>query len=152
MQTLELSDERATDAFGQRLGSCIEQPCVVFLEGPLGAGKTTLTRGVLRGLGHSGRCKSPTYTIVEPYTLSPFPVFHFDLYRLGDPEELEFIGLRDYLDQESICIFEWPERGLGFMPNPDLEISIQPLDSGRLLELRPASEVGRQVTACLGFA
>lgn len=126
-----LLDEQATLELGQRLAEVLTAPVVVYLCGDLGAGKTTLSRGLLRGLGHTGSVKSPTYTIVEPYELTPSPVYHFDLYRLGDPGELEYLGLRDYLNQGAVLIFEWPERGGAHMPPADLTLRLTPTDTGR---------------------
>ncbi len=110
--------------FGARLAKLIQPPMLVYLQGPLGAGKTTLVRGVLQGLKHTGAVKSPTYTIVEPYEFSEFTLYHFDLYRLNDPAELEALGFRDYLSGDALCILEWPERGAGWLPQADVNISI----------------------------
>jgi len=128
-----LLDESGTLAAGATLAAH-SAGCVIFLHGNLGMGKTTLSRGVLRALGHTGGVKSPTYTLVEPYELSAGQsVYHFDLYRLGDPEELEYLGVRDYFDGESLCLVEWPEKGGGFLPKPDIDIFLEPDLPGRRL-------------------
>lgn len=116
-----------TKAIGQALGrhlSLVNEGLVIFLEGQLGAGKTTFTGGILNGMGHSGAVKSPTYTLVEPYEDLPLPAYHFDLYRLGDPEELEYMGFRDYFDHHSLCLVEWPKRGVGFLPESDIDVQL----------------------------
>ena len=114
----------AGDLFATAL-SASSKLWVVFLEGHLGAGKTTFCRGVLKGFGHSGAVKSPTYTLVEPYTFSGKALYHFDLYRLGDPEELEYMGIRDYFVNDSICMIEWPTKGERFLPAPDFIVSLK---------------------------
>jgi tRNA threonylcarbamoyladenosine biosynthesis protein TsaE len=135
------------EALGRRLAERCPPGARIHLQGELGAGKTTLVRGFLRGLGHRGTVKSPTYTLVEPYVIDNKRIYHFDLYRLGDPEELEAIGLRDYLDGESRCLVEWPERGEGVLPAPDLAVRIHILEQGREVALEPLSAAGRALLA-----
>ncbi len=138
-------------ALGRRLARALHWPLVIHLQGPLGAGKTTLARGLLRGLGHEGPVPSPTYTLVESYSFAQGQVHHFDLYRLSDPEELELIGLRDYLEQEAVCLFEWPERGEGVLPLADLQLRLTPRGTGRELESRAHSETGEAVAHAAGL-
>ena len=140
-------DEEAMVALGASLAVVCESGLVVFLEGDLGMGKTTFSRGFILALGHSGAVKSPTYTLVEPYSLEQFQVYHFDLYRLADPEELEFMGIRDYFGDMSVCLVEWPERGLGALPLGDLVINIAEDGGGRRLIFNAATERGRRVLA-----
>ncbi|MTW21018.1 tRNA (adenosine(37)-N6)-threonylcarbamoyltransferase complex ATPase subunit type 1 TsaE [Allochromatium palmeri] len=148
---IELDTPESQMDFGARLASALRPPSVIFLQGDLGTGKTTLTRGILRGLGHLGSVRSPTYTLVEPYALPDLELYHFDLYRLGDPEELEYLGLRDLLERETVWIVEWPERGTGFLPKPDLLIEITHLDAGRRLVLTPSSPVGESMLSDMIF-
>jgi len=131
-----LNSTEETEQFGARLWELLPRKCLVFLQGDLGAGKTTMVRGFLRAAGFSGAVKSPTYTLVEEYTLADRQVFHFDLYRVADPEELEWIGIRDYFDQEAVCFIEWPDMGEGYLPEPDVVITLTPEKNGRLLELK----------------
>lgn len=131
-----LGDTAATLAFGQRLGRTAPSRALVTLAGSLGAGKTTLVRGLLAGLGHTGPVRSPTYTLVEPYgaasgsapsTLAStlaWAAYHLDLYRLADPDELEFLGFRDLLGDDALVVIEWPERAAGLLPPPDLHIAL----------------------------
>jgi len=142
---IELNDEADQLAFGSRLAVALIPGVTVFLRGDLGVGKTTLCRGIVNGMGFEGNVKSPTYTLVEPYELAEQMLYHFDLYRLGEPTELEYMGCRDYFDDASICLVEWPERGAGVLPEPDLELEIQVQGRGRCLICRPRSEKGRAV-------
>jgi tRNA threonylcarbamoyladenosine biosynthesis protein TsaE len=107
----------------------------VFLRGQLGAGKTTLVRGILRALGHEGAVKSPTYALLEPYEIGETTIYHFDLYRIGASEELDFIGMDELLDAEAIKFVEWPERGSGRLPNPDVDIHLSLEGEGRRVEV-----------------
>ncbi|MCK5478997.1 MAG: tRNA (adenosine(37)-N6)-threonylcarbamoyltransferase complex ATPase subunit type 1 TsaE [Methylococcales bacterium] len=137
---ITLLNEQETEQFGSELWRILPKKCLVFLNGDLGAGKTTLTRGVLRAAGHKSAVKSPTYTLVEEYDLASGRIFHFDLYRLKDPEELEWIGMRDYLDQQSISFIEWPELGKGYLPESDIELTLTTKGKGRELKITVLSE------------
>ena len=160
MKKLEyfLVDERATIAVGDGLAKVVlaqaeqsdkVQPVlIVYLNGDLGAGKTTLTRGFVRGMGYKGNVKSPTYTLVEPYELPPWQVYHFDLYRLGDPEELEYMGIRDYFAENCCCFIEWPEKGAGILAKADIVIELDYQDEQRTVVLCASSVRGEAVLKC----
>lgn len=190
---LQIIDENAMTELGAKLAKVVIPGTIIYLDGDLGAGKTTLVRGFLRSLGYSGAVKSPTFTVVEPYSLdnnkiynyneleddlkpdnnnssvtasilgnshkpanSHEPanshvqrIYHFDLYRLEDPEELEYIGIRDYLDGQAIALIEWPEKGYGVLPRADLIIKITHLSQGRKVELLSQSENGTVIVSKL---
>jgi tRNA threonylcarbamoyladenosine biosynthesis protein TsaE len=134
VQEFYIDNEADMVAFGERIGRSLRSQSAfqcVFLNGDLGAGKTTLSRGILRAFGHQGTVKSPTYTLVEIYEFADRRLYHFDLYRLGDPEELEYMGIRDYFTEGNICLMEWPERGQGVLPTPDVMIDINVEGEGR---------------------
>ncbi len=130
-----LSDAGATEHFGAELCRQLPEKCLIFLSGDLGAGKTTLVRGYLRGLGYLGPVKSPTYTLVETYEVNERIIHHFDLYRLKDPEELEWMGIADYFDHAAVCFVEWPSNGGDFLPQPDCAITLSHQGESRLLDV-----------------
>lgn len=129
-----LQSEEETITLGGQLAKFVPHAITIFLHGELGAGKTTLVRGFLRGLGYQGIVKSPTFTLIESYQIARHHVYHFDLYRLHDPGELSYIGIRDYIDC-GICFVEWPSQGVGFLPLTDLDCYIDILPSGRQLHM-----------------
>ncbi len=143
-----LENESDTEYLGEIMGKAVSENTTIFLLGDLGTGKTTFTRGFLRFRGWQGVVKSPTYTLVETYNFPEIPVWHFDLYRLQDPEELELLGIRDYFADRSVRIVEWPEQGQGILPEPDIIVRIGYQDGGRLLTAEGATPRGEaMVTA-----
>ena len=147
-----LPDAESQTAFGQRLAAVLPSQMVIYLHGDLGTGKTTLARGILRGLGYQGPARSPTYTLIEPYEIGPRRVHHLDLYRLAAPEELDYLGLRDLLAEPAIWLVEWPERAAGLLPAADLDIRIEYLHAGRRLILNPHNEAVQSLIGRLGAA
>ena len=142
-----LANEQKMHAFGEEIAkavTCVNRPLLIVLNGDLGAGKTTLSRGILLGLGHMGAVKSPTYTILEPYDLEIGKVFHFDLYRLMDPEELYDIGFNDYLSEAQLCMIEWPDKGGGLVPKADISLQINSNGLGREVILTAQTGFGSQ--------
>lgn len=140
---VETQTEAETEALGERLASALPLVHLIYVRGALGAGKTTFVRGLLRGLGHEGPVKSPTFTLVEPYHVGGVSLCHFDLYRLKDPEELEFLGMRDYLGSDTVCVVEWPERAGAVLPAPDIDVMIRSTNNrGREVQLQGHSQAG----------
>jgi len=157
---LFLADEEATIAFGTKLAQAtfalagdvpdLTQPelgvntsgGVIHMHGDLGAGKTTLARGFMRGYGVTGAVKSPTYTLVEPYELKRCQLYHFDLYRLGSVDEVEYLGIEDYFHENSVCLIEWPDKGGNRLPPPDLSFYLSSNGTGRALQCQIESDKG----------
>ncbi|EWH08714.1 hypothetical protein DS2_16219 [Catenovulum agarivorans DS-2] len=146
---INLVDADATVALGKRLAELLTAPCVVYLVGDLGAGKTTFSRGLIQGFGYQGNVKSPTYTLVEPYELANVSIYHFDLYRLADPQELEFIGIEEYFNQSSICLVEWPDKGQGWLASADIQINIEHNNEQRSATIDAMSALGETIVATL---
>lgn len=148
--TTQLPDETSTQTLGAALARTLTPGLKIYLHGELGAGKTSLTRALLQAAGHTGRVKSPTYTLVEPYAINiqntPLSLMHFDLYRMGSPEEFIEAGFREYFDSDHLCVVEWPEQAEGLLPPADLDVFLSVAGEGRAVELRANSEQG---TTCL---
>ncbi len=150
MLELEAGSEAEQERLGAALAAICPDRCVLFLEGDLGAGKTTLARGLLQALGHRGPVKSPTYTLIEPYEIAGRQCYHLDLYRLSDFSELEYLGIGDLLQTPAVLLVEWPERGGSGLPAPDLLIRIGHLHQGRRLSVMALSDPGRVMLERLG--
>lgn len=162
---MQIIDEEAMTRLGKCLADSLYTGSIIYLEGDLGAGKTTLVRGILRSLGHQGVVKSPTFTVVEPYSVESGAInvynttksrnnnrntiYHFDLYRLIDPEELEYLGIRDYLDGNAVALIEWPEKGDGILPPADLSIIISHQRQGRGVDFKPHNDKGTSIVSRL---
>lgn len=146
--TLALADEQATLAEGARFANTLNAELAVYLHGDLGAGKTTLVRGLLHELGHHGKVKSPTYTLVEPYEVeinqNKVQVYHFDLYRFIDEEEWEAAGFRDYFNPHAICLIEWPEKAGNIIPQADIDVYIEVKGEGRTIRYIANSKIGKK--------
>ena len=147
MVTHHIPTSKAMEEFGAKLAHACHKCGIVHLRGELGAGKTTLVRGFLQALGHAGSVKSPTYTLVEVYQLNACMIYHFDFYRLSDPEELEYLGIRDYLGDNVICLIEWPEYGGELTPIADVQVSISYHAKSRILKLQAYNATGQEIIA-----
>ncbi len=141
---LSLPDEAATLALGAQIARLLRAGMTVYLEGDLGAGKTTLVRGTLRALGYTGRVKSPTYTLTEIYSLPGFELYHFDLYRMHDPREWLEAGFREVADGQTVSLVEWPEKAAGLLPPADLRILLRVLDAGREVKIVAETALGKE--------
>jgi tRNA threonylcarbamoyladenosine biosynthesis protein TsaE len=139
-----LPDEPATLSLGAALAECIAPGLRLYLGGDLGAGKTTLVRGLLRALGYRGKVKSPTFTLVEPYAISSLDLYHFDFYRFDDPAEWEQAGFREYFHPRSVCVVEWPEKAGELLPPPDLDIRLAFQGSGRIARFAAPTPTGER--------
>jgi len=147
--TLRLSDEAATGRLGALLAPRIEPGMHIFLRGGLGAGKTTLVRGLLHALGHEGRVKSPSYALVEPYTISRLYLYHFDFYRFRDPNEWNDSGFRELFASQAVCLVEWPEKAGELLQEPDLDIHLAMSEQGRQAAFVAHSISGEQCVSAL---
>ncbi|BAL23529.1 tRNA (adenosine(37)-N6)-threonylcarbamoyltransferase complex ATPase subunit type 1 TsaE [Azoarcus sp. KH32C] len=138
-----LDNEADTEAAGAALAATLHAGLVIYLRGDLGAGKTTLVRGALRALGHTGKVKSPTYTLIEPYVVSRLDLYHFDFYRFAVPEEYLEAGLDEYFAGNGVCLVEWPDKAAPYIAAPDLEVRLTVSGAGRRMEALALTEAGR---------
>ncbi|MFU2488292.1 tRNA (adenosine(37)-N6)-threonylcarbamoyltransferase complex ATPase subunit type 1 TsaE [Thauera sp. WH-1] len=145
-----LPGEIDTEALGAALARALHPGLRIWLQGNLGMGKTTLTRGLLRALGHAGKVKSPTYTLIEPYVVSRLDLYHFDFYRFNSPEEYLDAGLDEYFAGPGVCIVEWPDKAAPYLPAPDLEIRLRTEADGRFAEICGHTDAGRKCVIELG--
>ncbi len=148
---IKVASVKDMEALGVSLAQRLAAVRLIYLYGALGTGKTTLVRAILRGLGYRGKVKSPTFTLVEPYSIDGRDVYHFDLYRLKQAEELEFIGFRDYVKNNNLCLVEWAERGAAVLPPPDVDIRIRIVkdDDQRIVQLKSRSKRGAELVSDL---
>jgi len=131
-------------ALGAALARALQPGLKIWLRGNLGSGKTTFTRGVLRGLGHAAKVKSPTYTLIEPYSVSRLNLYHFDFYRFNSPDEYLDAGLDEYFAGDGVCLVEWPDKAVPYLPAPDLEIVLQPEANGRRADITGQTDAGQK--------
>jgi len=145
MISVTAAGEADMEVLGQQFAKACNDGGVIYLHGALGAGKTTFVRGFCRGLGYTGFVRSPTFTLVESYLIEGREVHHFDLYRLTDAEELEFIGVRDYFTPQAVCLVEWPERGAGVLPEGDVKLAFTYVPEGRRVDATAGTQRGRRM-------
>jgi len=146
---LRIDSDQQMQQLGAELAIASKGRGRVYLDGDLGTGKTTLVRGLIRGLGHDGAVKSPTFTLVEPYQIGEKNIYHFDLYRLSDPEELEYMGLRDYFSPDSLCLVEWPAKGGRLLPEPDVLLKLFHDGTSRNISIEACTGVGESMLKLL---
>ncbi|MBA4696328.1 MAG: tRNA (adenosine(37)-N6)-threonylcarbamoyltransferase complex ATPase subunit type 1 TsaE [Legionella sp.] len=151
MHIYRFQDEEATRNFAKEIANCLQAPFVMTLSGGIGVGKTTFLRAMLRSLGVKASIKSPTFTLVESYPCTNFNVHHFDCYRIHDSDELEYIGFREYFQQESICCIEWPERVQNSLKKVDLKLYWTIEGSERVVKIESDTTQGKELFACLGL-
>ncbi|KTD64379.1 tRNA (adenosine(37)-N6)-threonylcarbamoyltransferase complex ATPase subunit type 1 TsaE [Legionella spiritensis] len=149
MYTFYLADENATEELAARMAVCLIFPLVFTLSGEIGAGKTSFVRALLRGLGIDGPVKSPTFSLLESYQYKDWQIHHFDLYRIHDETELEYIGFRDFFTQRAFCCIEWPERAPHSLPRVDIHGVLAISGEGRSMSLYPSTGAGEMVLSCL---
>lgn len=148
-KVIYLKDDMATVSLGSAFATACQQTCIIYLYGDVGVGKTTFCRGFLHGLGYIGNVKSPTYVLVEPYQVTYWTVYHFDLYRIVYTEELEFMGVRDYFDHKALYLVEWPQKGKGVIPKADITISINYYYDSRQAHIQSLTTIGAAMLAYL---
>ena len=144
-----IDSDQQMQALGAKLATASGGQGRIYLDGDLGTGKTTLVRGLIHALGHDAAVKSPTFTLVEPYQVGAKNIYHFDLYRLSDPEELEYMGLRDYFSADSLCLVEWPEKGGQMLPDPDLLLKLNHAGRSRDVTVSAVTEAGKLMLKAL---
>ena len=145
MISIQLHTEEEFLTFAGQMAHAISAGAIIFLHGPLGVGKTTFVRGFLRALGYTEKVKSPTYTIVEPYEVADKHLYHFDLYRINVPEELEYIGIEDYFSSAAICLIEWPEKGFPILPQADIVCDIAFANEEREIKIEALTNRGERI-------
>jgi tRNA threonylcarbamoyladenosine biosynthesis protein TsaE len=146
--TLHFDNEAAMQAHAAQLGHCMQSPCIIFLSGILGAGKTTLVRSFLRALGYEGAVKSPSFTLVEEYYVHDWQIYHFDFYRIHNSKEIMEMGIRDYLE-DGVIFIEWPEHAADILPKPDLHYRLEIADNAREVFIEAKSVLGEEILAKL---
>lgn len=148
LKTIDLPTEEASELVAARLAACLVSPLVITFSGDIGAGKTTLIRAMLRSLGVTSAIKSPTFSLVESYQTNHLQIHHFDLYRVHDESELDYIGFRDYFSDDAVCCIEWPERVVSYLGNADIAFALSMKGVGREMNARAFSPAGASMLSC----